>query len=126
MVPRIEGLSLCQWLSRPNAIEAFNHRVSSLRHTLRTVDEGVPRTEAQMIRSFSSWRHKIPEPEKVRKGDSAVIVPLVESSKDKQPWVVFTHRSYLLCNHRAEVSFPGGRIDEGETIEQVKRASQFN
>lgn len=50
--------------------------------------------------------------------NAAVVVPLVSLSDDV-PGVLFTKRSLLLSDHRGEISFPGGRIDEGETTQQV-------
>lgn len=99
--------ALHRLLSKPNAVEAFNLRVNLLVKT-RTVDEGTPRTESQMIKSFSTLRQKSRDSgtPKFQTGDSAVIVPLVES-KDGQPWVLFTHRSYLMRKHRGEIAFPG-------------------
>uniref|UniRef100_A0A0R3RYZ6 Nudix hydrolase domain-containing protein n=1 Tax=Elaeophora elaphi TaxID=1147741 RepID=A0A0R3RYZ6_9BILA len=49
--------------------------------------------------------------------DSAVLIPLVYI--DKSPSIIFTHRSSLLAGHRGEVSFPGGRLEQGETYEQA-------
>jgi 8-oxo-dGTP pyrophosphatase MutT (NUDIX family) len=43
---------------------------------------------------------------------SAVLVALF--SGDRGAEVVLTRRSKLMTNHRGEVSFPGGRMDEGE------------
>lgn len=45
---------------------------------------------------------------------SAVLVPLFEGD-DGDLRVILTRRSGKLRNHKGEVSFPGGRIDEGET-----------
>lgn len=43
---------------------------------------------------------------------AAVLVPLVQTDGD---WaVVFTKRALDLKHHRGEISFPGGRVDEGE------------
>ncbi|CAG9530053.1 unnamed protein product [Cercopithifilaria johnstoni] len=52
-----------------------------------------------------------------KKRDSAVLIPLVYIKKS--PSIIFTHRSLLLANHRGEVSFPGGRLEQGETYEQA-------
>lgn len=118
MAPRLD--TFCHLLSRPNAIEVFNHRVSHLK-SLRRVDEGTPRIENQVIRNFSSWRQKSTNTKlkEFQKGDGAVLVPLIEMNENREPHVLFTHRSYRLRKHRGEISFPGGQIDEGETIEQV-------
>jgi 8-oxo-dGTP pyrophosphatase MutT (NUDIX family) len=44
---------------------------------------------------------------------ASVLVPLVEKSEG---WsVVFTKRSDELSRHSGEISFPGGRVDDGET-----------
>ena len=45
---------------------------------------------------------------------SAVIVPLLINT-DGLPHVLFTLRSDALTHHRGQISFPGGRVDEGET-----------
>ncbi|HVE77019.1 MAG TPA: CoA pyrophosphatase [Actinomycetota bacterium] len=48
---------------------------------------------------------------------AAVLVPLV---KHQGEWrLVFTRRSEDLTHHAGEISFPGGRIDEGETPAQA-------
>ncbi|EFO21558.1 hydrolase [Loa loa] len=49
--------------------------------------------------------------------NSAVLIPLVYI--DRSPSVIFTHRSLLLAGHRGEVSFPGGRLEQGETHEEA-------
>jgi 8-oxo-dGTP pyrophosphatase MutT (NUDIX family) len=45
---------------------------------------------------------------------AAVLVPLFE--EDGRAWVVLTRRSQHLRAHKGEVSFPGGRQDDGETL----------
>ena len=43
---------------------------------------------------------------------AAVLLPLVEAAG----WsIVFTRRSDALARHSGEISFPGGKVDEGET-----------
>ncbi len=49
---------------------------------------------------------------------SAVIVPLLTRTH-ALPSVLFTLRSEELSNHRGQISFPGGRLDEGETAEEA-------
>lgn len=44
--------------------------------------------------------------------NSAVLAPFFE--EDGESKLIFTRRSTALRNHRGEVSFPGGRIDQGE------------
>ena len=56
---------------------------------------------------------KIPhEPDSTR--ESAVLVPVFE--EDGEAWLLVTRRAQHLRNHRGEISFPGGRKDEGETL----------
>ena len=50
---------------------------------------------------------------------SAVLVVLNDG--DDGPEVLVTRRSMSLRNHRGEISFPGGRVDPGETAEQTAR-----
>jgi 8-oxo-dGTP pyrophosphatase MutT (NUDIX family) len=45
---------------------------------------------------------------------AAVLVPLFD--EDDSAWVVLTRRSQHLRAHKGEVSFPGGRQDDGETL----------
>jgi 8-oxo-dGTP pyrophosphatase MutT (NUDIX family) len=45
---------------------------------------------------------------------SAVLVPLYE--REGEPHVILTRRAWHLRNHKGEVSFPGGRLEDGETI----------
>ena len=44
---------------------------------------------------------------------SAVLIALVEGADGAE--VLLTRRSMQLRNHRGEISFPGGRLDPGET-----------
>ena len=44
---------------------------------------------------------------------AAVLIPLVEVDGDVQ--VLLTRRSMQMRSHRGEISFPGGRLDPGET-----------
>ncbi len=46
---------------------------------------------------------------------AAVLVPLFEEGGETR--VVLTRRSSALRAHRGEVSFPGGRVDPGETVD---------
>lgn len=46
---------------------------------------------------------------------AAVLVPLI--LHDDAPSVLLTHRAAHLTNHAGQVSFPGGRIEPGETPE---------
>ncbi|KAE9553662.1 hypothetical protein FO519_003110 [Halicephalobus sp. NKZ332] len=66
---------------------------------------------------------------KSSKGDSAVLVCMVNLKKSEkpqneaeevdQPWFIYTHRSYHLKSHRGEMCFPGGRMEKDETTEQA-------
>jgi 8-oxo-dGTP pyrophosphatase MutT (NUDIX family) len=46
---------------------------------------------------------------------SAVLVPLLD--RPDGLWLLFTERSADLSSHAGQVSFPGGRVEEGESIE---------
>ena len=48
----------------------------------------------------------------VRRVNSAVLAVLFEEEGEAR--LIFTRRSTALRTHRGEVSFPGGRLDEGE------------
>ncbi len=45
---------------------------------------------------------------------SAVLIGLFQSARGVE--VILTRRSQELTNHRGEISFPGGRLDDGETV----------
>ena len=48
---------------------------------------------------------------------AAVLVPLVEKADG---WsIVFTKRSDALARHSGEISFPGGRVDDGESPKEA-------
>jgi 8-oxo-dGTP pyrophosphatase MutT (NUDIX family) len=69
-----------------------------------TIDElvtGLPRSPTPLLPSFPDARM------------SAVLVVLVDGGEG--PEVLLTRRSMELRNHRGEISFPGGRVDPGET-----------
>jgi 8-oxo-dGTP pyrophosphatase MutT (NUDIX family) len=65
----------------------------------------VPPVGAAMLPAFPDARH------------SAVLIVLADSAQG--PEVLLTRRSWELRNHKGEVSFPGGRMDPGETPEQT-------
>jgi 8-oxo-dGTP pyrophosphatase MutT (NUDIX family) len=48
---------------------------------------------------------------------SAVLIALADGPQGAE--VLLTKRSMHLSNHRGEISFPGGRVDMGETYEQT-------
>lgn len=50
---------------------------------------------------------------------SAVMGLLAEGSRGAE--ILLTRRSHSLTNHRGEISFPGGRVDEGESIVDAAR-----
>lgn len=69
--------------------------------TLGQVLAAVPNTIKPLLPAFSDSRH------------SAVLVVLTDVGDG--PEVLLTRRSWELRTHRGEVSFPGGRMDPGET-----------
>lgn len=69
--------------------------------SLRDVLASVPAVDGPMLPAFPNARH------------SAVLVVLTDGADG--PEVLLTRRSWELRNHKGEVSFPGGRMDPGET-----------
>lgn len=63
------------------------------------------------VATASSDPHPVPPPEAPRR--SAVLIVLHDG--DDGPEVLMTRRSMALRHHRGEISFPGGRVDPGET-----------
>ena len=73
--------------------------------TLDQLLAAVPETEAPLLPAFPITCH------------SAVLVTLTDG--DRGPEVLLTRRSWELRSHRGEISFPGGRLDPGETPTQA-------
>jgi 8-oxo-dGTP pyrophosphatase MutT (NUDIX family) len=69
--------------------------------TLGDVLAAVPDHEGAILPAFPNAR------------PSAVLIALTDG--DRGPEVLLTRRSWEMRTHRGEVSFPGGRIDPGET-----------
>jgi 8-oxo-dGTP pyrophosphatase MutT (NUDIX family) len=54
---------------------------------------------------------------------AAVLVPLLKTQAGFE--LLFTVRSSQLSSHAGEISFPGGRLDDGETIDEAARREAF-
>lgn len=50
---------------------------------------------------------------------AAVLVLLYPGARDSQPTLILTERPATIARHQGQVSFPGGVIDPGETVEQA-------
>jgi len=74
---------------------------SSAAWDIASLTARVPQRSAPLLPSFPDARV------------SAVLVALVDG--EQGPEVLLTRRSMHLRNHRGEISFPGGRLDPGET-----------
>ncbi|MEY4339281.1 MAG: hypothetical protein RLZ14_1131 [Actinomycetota bacterium] len=71
-----------------------------------------------MVRRVREQQHHGPfDPDWPDARLSAVLVVLAEGAEGAE--VLLTRRSMQLSSHRGEVSFPGGRLDPGETYEQA-------
>ena len=69
-------------------------------------------TVIERVRRFATTLDQVPPPPDSR--PSAVLVPILAG--DDGPEIVLTRRSQHLSNHKGEVSFPGGRVDAGESF----------
>ncbi|MGE0880839.1 MAG: CoA pyrophosphatase [Acidimicrobiia bacterium] len=76
----------------------------------RITMDGVRRAVAGRVGA----RYDAPSPDGRR---SAVLVPFYVH--DGEPYLIFTRRTEHLRTHQGQVSFPGGRIDPGETPVQA-------
>jgi 8-oxo-dGTP pyrophosphatase MutT (NUDIX family) len=54
---------------------------------------------------------------------AAVLVPVLKTETGFE--LLFTVRSSQLSSHAGEISFPGGRLDEGESIDDAARREAF-
>ena len=72
-----------------------------------------PAALARVSRSFSDDAEMVSQPGPVV--PAAVLVPIV--AHPDEPAVLLTLRSPRLSSHAGQVSFPGGRIEDGETPE---------
>lgn len=79
-------------------------------------DPAVPLTTAQVLQAVAAGpvRPFSPGPEARA---SAVLVALIDGDEGSE--VLLTRRAWHLTNHKGEVSFPGGRMDPGETPVQT-------
>jgi 8-oxo-dGTP pyrophosphatase MutT (NUDIX family) len=87
--------------------------------------EPLPGAEAHrlMIPDAPDMRLRLePPPPTARR--SAVLVPLVTRGH-AFPDVLFTLRSDGLRSHGGQISFPGGRLDDGEDVEQAALREMF-
>jgi 8-oxo-dGTP pyrophosphatase MutT (NUDIX family) len=92
------------WVRPTNPFEQVNH--SSLRNTPELLGR---------LQRFANALEQTPPP--VGSRASAVLVPIFDGPSG--PEVVLTRRSQVLTSHKGEVSFPGGRVDAGETFIQA-------
>ena len=54
---------------------------------------------------------------------AAVLVPILKTETGFE--LLFTVRSSRLSSHAGEISFPGGGVDEGETLDEAARREAF-
>jgi 8-oxo-dGTP pyrophosphatase MutT (NUDIX family) len=92
------------WVRPTNPFAQVNH--SSLRNTPELLGR---------LQRFANAVEQTPPPAGSRA--SAVLVPIFDGPSG--PEVVLTRRSQVLTSHKGEVSFPGGRVDAGETFIQA-------
>ncbi|MCU1373905.1 MAG: pyrophosphohydrolase [Actinomycetia bacterium] len=89
---------------RPGSPAAWGHLSEGERHV--DVD--------RLLRALRSAPPPVPLPAVTERRPSAVLVPVFE--EEGEAWMVLTRRAQHMRNHRGEVSFPGGRQDEGEAL----------
>jgi 8-oxo-dGTP pyrophosphatase MutT (NUDIX family) len=61
---------------------------------------------------LNSRRHRVIQDVNGGYTRAAVLIPLFQ--KDSEYQVLFTKRTHKVENHRGQISFPGGRVDEGD------------
>ena len=65
--------------------------------------------------SVADHRAEVPVPPPGTVRQAAVLVALSDGPDGAE--VLLTRRAQTLSSHRGEISFPGGRVDQGETFE---------
>lgn len=80
----------------------------------RSADFSLP----SVLRALSDGRSTTNQPHPDEKL-SAVLMLLVDSADGAE--ILLTRRSSTLSNHRGEISFPGGRVDVGESVIDAAR-----
>lgn len=77
----------------------------------------------RLLRAVRSAPPPAPLPVVPDRRPSAVLVPVFEEAGEA--WMVLTRRAQHMRNHRGEVSFPGGRQDDGEAlVDTAKREAR--
>ena len=89
---------------------------------IKTDDNGRMITEPmnkadELIRAFQGVMRPDAEAAPQGRRASAVLIPLLEDQGELK--VILTKRSTQLRHHAGQISFPGGAIDQGETVEQA-------
>jgi mutator protein MutT len=70
---------------------------------------------SDVVAAVTSRPHLLPVPPNDTLRSSAVLIAIIDGADGAE--VLLTRRSETLRNHRGEISFPGGRVDAGETFE---------
>lgn len=69
-------------------------------------------TVVERVRTFATTLDQLPPPSDAR--PSAVLVPILDGTHG--PEILLTRRTKHLSSHKGEVSFPGGRLEPGESF----------
>lgn len=96
---------------RPGVVPAWVDNVTT--QTLPSLDVVVERI-AQRPPHINDVRGELTQEWVAGARSSAVLVPLFHSAHGLS--LIFTKRADHLKNHRGEVSFPGGRVEEAESV----------
>ena len=97
-----------QIIPRPQSVWVRpNNPFSNLDHSVSRSTEML----VERIKKFSATVQHVSPAQDARA--SAVLIPIFNG--DSGPELVLTRRSQDLTNHKGEISFPGGRLDGGES-----------
>lgn len=93
------------------------NRLDTSKEMTKTIKTEPALTADMLLDAFRGVMRPLAEPAPHGRRASAVLIPLVEDKGELK--VILTKRSSQLRHHAGQISFPGGAIDDGETVQEA-------